>query len=910
MPWLLRLVRRVRGLWHRGRPQEVADELAFHLDALTEQYEADGFSRADARAKATRDFGNAARVAEDTSGVWTLPWLEGLVRDAAVGGRHLRKHPLVSAFAVLSLALGIGANTAVFSIVDALLLKTLPVHEPERLAALSQGDQETTRVDGARWSYAFWQAFARHAEHFDGVMAWSPARVDIEHDGQSESVSSVFVSGDYFSTLRVGPALGRVIEPGDDSPGAAPVAVLSHGYWERRFGTDPAVLGSTILLQGHSVTVVGIAARGFPGLEVGQSFDIAWPLPTETLARGAQSFLQPPLDRMNMWLRIGVRRQLGQSLKAGTALVQGLHSALVDASLPPEAPQLATVMLQEPLRLTDASTGLSRLRQLYRRPLVLLAIVVALLLLLACVNVASLLLAQATARGHELSVRLALGGSRWRVARQLMMESAILAALGMAAGLGVAYAAARVLLARVSTQTAVVSLDLPIDGRVLAFTLAVGLVTTLVAGTAAAWRVNAAAPLALLADGARGTIGVRRAWVSSLLLSAQVGLSLALVIIAGLFISTFTALSRVPLGFDHERVLLANVNVAQAAVAPDARNALYHRYADLAQTVPGVLQATAASSTPVSATVAPVAVLSPGSGAASDRVLGEAKSVFVTPGWFATYGVPVLRGRDIAPHDANESPAVMVVNQAFVDRFLSQGDVLGAVRGLAVGRRAEVTLRSREIVGVAGTSVYRSLRESPEPTVYVPLAQYDYPIALSAFINLSVRTASDAPASVAADLTAALTAVTPRATVTTRTLTSQVRDSYRQEQLLASLSAVFGGIALLLAACGLFGVTYYAVVRRRAELAVRIAVGAGRADVIRTVLGRLVPPIALGVAAGMTLAFWLSRFVATLLFGVAPGDLGTMALAAAVLVGVSVTAALAPAVRANRISPVATLRAS
>ncbi len=902
-----RLLRRLRGVVSRGDGRDVTDELQLHLDLLADEYRTDGLSDVDARARARREFGNPTRLAEQTREVSTVPWIEGVLKDIAVGLRQLRRQPLVTTLAVMSLAIGIGANTAVFSIVNGLALRTLPVPEPERLAALSLGDQEVSRVDGSRWSYVFWRAFEAHRAQFDGVMAWSPTRLTVGEGDAAQPLDGVFVDGRFFDTLRAGTMLGRPLGWEDDRAGAPPVVVISHGYWRRAFGGASDVVGRYLFISGTSFSVVGVAEPAFTGLEVGQAADLILPLSAEALVRSAQSFLKPPFDAMNMWLRIGVRLRDGQTLEHGAAVVQALQPQLREAALPAGFPQLRDTFLREPMTLVSASAGLSRLRQLYRRPLEVLMAVVGIVLLLACVNVASLLVAQATARAPEIGLRLALGGTRWRVARQLAIEAALLSAGGLVLGLMVAQVAAHALIAQLSSAASPVTLDVGIDGRVLAATMAIGVVTTLACGTAAAWRVNTVAPVQALIAASRGAVGGHGARPSSVLLGCQVGLALALVVAAGLFMGTFARLLAVPLGFDRDAVLIANVNVGRADVPPDERLGFYERLVDAVRSVPGVAFASGSTLTPVSASFAPIGVRPITDGGMGP--MAEARSAFVTPDWFATYGLPLLHGRDISASDSHPSVPVVIVNRALAERFFPGRDAVGASIGLSVGPDGALVLPARTIVGVVENAIYRSLRETPQPTAFMPLAQYDYPIPPSGFIALNLRPVFGPPAALARDVSTAVARVHPQLTVTTRTLASQVRESVRQEQLLAALSGLFGAIALLLAAIGVFGVTAYAVARRRGELAVRLAVGATRTDVVRTVLGQFVASVGLGLAAGVALSTWLGQLVSSLLFGVTPADPTMLALSCSALVVSMVVAAWIPVRRALRIDPSEVLRA-
>jgi putative ABC transport system permease protein len=907
--WLRRYARRLRGVFSSANERAVRDELDLHVDLLADEFRDQGFSEVEARRRADRVFGNRTRTVELTRAVTTLPWLESVLNDVVYGARQLRRSPAVTILAVVSLAIGIGANAAVFSIVNALVLRSLPVPAPDRLAALSLGDHEAARVSGSRWSYAFWKAFEPHQTHFAGAMAWAPVRVTVSRDSIMQPVDGVFVNGGFFEALRLTVSLGRTLQAIDDTEGAVPVVVIGHRYWQRQFGGAADVVGRSILVEETPFTVVGVTPSGFDGLEIGQAADLILPLSAEALVRGSASNLRPPFDGMNMWLRIGVRLRSDQSLESGGAIARGLQPQLREASLPPAFPQLRETLLREPIGLVSAANGLSRVRSLYRRPLNVLIVVVGVVLLLACVNVANLLLAQATAREQELGMRLALGASRGRVARQLLVESALLTCAGLAIGLLVARWAAQALVAQLSTPNSPVTLALSLDWRVIGVTSLLGVITTITCGTAAALRVNSVAPARALSNVAYGATSSRRTRVPDTLLATQIALSLTLVVAAGLFVGTFIRLASVPLGFDRDAVLLANVGAAQAGVPQGQRLALYERLAEVVRAVPGVAQAAASTMTLVSASNAPI-VVTPVRAAGVPASGGEAKSLFVTPGWVATYGLGIIAGRDFTQSDTATSAPVMVVNRAFTDRYLDGRAGVGEMVQLALGVKAEYQLPRRTIVGVVENAVYQSLREAPPPTAYLPLAQYDYPVPMSASIAINVRGKTGPVAALAKDVTTAINGVNPRLTVTTRTLASQVMESIRQERILAEMSGLFGVMAVFLAAAGLFGITTYSVARRRREMAVRVAVGASHRDVMRAVLGRVAVPIALGLVAGTALSTWLLRLVSALFFGVSAGNPLLLILASAALVSTALVAAWIPARRAHAVNSAGILRAS
>jgi len=532
-------------------------------------------------------------------------------------------------------------------------------------------------------------------------------------------------------------------------------------------------------------------------------------------------------------------------------------------------------------------------------------VVVALVLLIAAANIANLQLARATARRHELSVRVALGASRWRLARQMLVESLVLASVGAAGGLLFAMWGSRAVVAALSSPIGRVSLDVLLDVRVLMFTVALTSVTAIVAGTAPALRAARATPIEALKEGARGASpGDLRGGASALVI-AQVALSLVLVVAAGLFVSTLKRLTAVPLGFDRDRVLVVNVDTARARVEPPARMSLYERLVAAAAAAPGVVGAAGSASTPINAGL-PRPIEIPGAPAASDRL---ALVNGVTAGWFATYGTPLRAGRDFDQRDTATAQPVVILNDAFARRFFGGRNAIGE------------TVAGRTVVGVVGDQLaqggfksdgtIRSLRDNAAPSIYVPLAQSSglFPPDRTV-ITISVRSAAGSPALLTRNVAAALTRTEPDVTFSLRPLSDYLAASLAQERIVAMLSGFFGVLALLLAGLGLYGITAYAVSRRRAEIGIRLALGAEPRRVVRLVLSRVAILVGAGVVAGAAASIWLSRFVAALVYGVEPRDPTTLAAAVVVLTVVGATAGWLPARRASRIDPAGVLRDS
>jgi predicted permease len=817
-----------------------------------------------------------------------------LLRDAY---RTLRAAPAVSAIAILSLGLGIGANTAMFSILDRLLLRALPVRDASRLAVVGSG------APNAAWTNPVWEEIRNRRELFDGAFAWSSSRFNLAQGGRTEFVDGVWTSGRYFDVLGVRPILGRTWNATDDARGGGPdgpAAVISYAFWQRRFGGAADVVGRSITVERVAYTIVGVTPPGFFGVDVGRSFDIAIPLGTEPLIRGKESSLD---RRSSWWLNVFVRLHADQSMEAGTAALRGVQPQIRDATVPPNwREEDKKTYLNQPLTLSSAATGLSALRSRYRRPLTTIMVVVGLVLLIACANIANLLLARATARRHELSVRLALGASRWRLAQQLLAESLLLAGIGGILGLVFAQWFSRLLVRQLSDATRNVYLDLSVDWRMLLFTGGVAVTTAIVFGVAPAMRATRVQPNDAIKEHGRTPAGQSRFALGNLLVVVQVALSLMLVVGAGLFVRTFTSLSHADIGFERDPVLIASINAQPLQLDSQARRQLFLRLRDAAAAVPGAEEAALSVVSPISGSSWNYELeLVDGKRIESPDRLAYAN--FVTPGWFKTYGTHLIAGRDITESDVEGSPDVVIVNEAFARKFLAGANPIGhRIREPAYPNTPNP---EREIVGYVANAAYRGIREAVPPTMYIPYRQN--PTTPSSAI-LSIRTAAGSPMLLANGVTSALTQVNPNISITLRPLADQVGASLTQERLIAMLSAFFGGLALLLAGLGLYGVTAYAVSRRRTEIGIRLALGADPRGVIGMVLKRVATLVLAGVAIGAVASLWAGRFVATLLYGLESRDPLTFVGAAVTLTAIGALAGFIPAARASRIDPAEVLR--
>lgn len=816
---------------------------------------------------------------------FTVDW-----RDA---WRAMRATPLVTTIAVVSLGLGIGANTALFTVLNSLSLKPLPVHDPDRLVY----------VDDGGWTNPIWEELrARHASFLDGAFAWSPGQFDLATNGEMNPVDGFYASGSTFRVLGVQPFRGRLFDERDDVHGGGPagaVAVISHSFWQQRFVGAEDVLGRTINIERVPFTIIGITPPGFFGPDVGRSASVMIPIATEKLIRGAESGLT---SRLNWWLEIMLRMRPGQTIEEATAQLHAIQPQIRAATLPPGLSQEELEgYLNEPMPLVHGMAGRSPLRTRFLQPLTTVLVVVALVLLIACANIASLLLARAAARRHELSVRLALGASRMRVARQLLAESFLLAAGGAALGLLLAHWGARALVAQLSTWNYQAHLDLAIDWRVLAFTAGTAAATAIIFGLAPAMGLSGVAPNEALKEKGRGVSGDRGAGLRNALVVAQVALSLALVAGAGLFTRTYVALATRDRGFSND-VLVVRANFAPDAVPMARRLDAFERMRAAAAAVPGVASAAVSYTTPISGRGWNDRIVTDGSIPNSRKRTAWVN--IVSPGWFDTLGMKIVEGRDFDERDRLGAPLVAIVTRSFARTYFNTDHPIGREFSL-IGENQ--TLIPYQVIGLAEDSVYRSLRSDMSPTMFRPTTQWDNPMSS---VSISVRATVGPPLALTRAVGAAVLREESQAKLSFNSLSDQIGASLTQERLVARLSAFFGGLALVLAALGIYGVGAYAVNRRRREIGIRIALGADATGVVGLVLRRLGVLIAVGLTAGAAASLWAGKFVATLLYGLEPRDPATLAAAAAVLGIVGLLAGWIPARRASRIDPTVVLRES
>jgi predicted permease len=821
-----------------------------------------------------------------------------MFQDLRYGVRMLLASKMFTLVAVLSLALGIGANTAIFSLLDAVLLKTLPVKQPEQLVLVGAAPPDQP-LRGVPFSYPVFRELRDKNAVFSGMFAWSGLPMSMSGGGQTERVLGELVSGHFFAVLGVNPHLGRVFTEADDqSPGAHPVAVISYNFWQRRFGADPGIIGQTISLNGYPFTVVGVTAQGFHGIQVGVAPDVRVPLMMNNQVRPGGS---PVFEnRRNGWLAVMARLKHGLSLEQAQAGADTVFQIIREPDVRRNTGDTADDRFGRSirLRLESAKNGVaSNLTRQFGQPLRVLMYLVGVVLLIACLNVANLLLARATTRQKEIAVRLALGAGRFRLVRQLLTEGFLLAALGGALGLVFARWGTGLLLSFLPQGRIPLVLEIKPDLRVLGFTLGVTLLTGLLFGLAPALQATRPNLIPALKNETVVVAGGRRRWeLRRLLVILQVALSLVLLVGAGLFVRSLRNLQTVDDGYHTDQVVTMALDPAQSGYKAEQLRSFYDQLSERVAALPGVKTATYTYYVPMSGGFSRYGIEVPGYQPRPGEDMGVLQNQ-VGAQFFATFGIPLLAGREFNAQDTPESPKVVIVNESLARRFFGAESPLG--------RRITLeNYKDLEIIGVVADAKYRTLKEALPQTAYLPFSQY----STLRERTLSVRAAGRASALVAA-LRREVRGLDPQLPVfNIKTFAEQINESVSRERLVALLSSFFGLFALLLAALGLYGVMAYAVVRRTREIGIRMALGAQVGNVLWLVLRETLLLIFIGIAIGLPVALAASRLTEGLLFGLTANDPLTLALAVLVLIAIAALAGYLPARRAARVDPLVALR--
>jgi putative ABC transport system permease protein len=894
----------VRRFFARARwDEERARELESYIAIETDENIARGMPPDDARAAARRKLGNQTLVREDIYQMNTIGFMDSAWRDLRFGARLLRLNRGFAFVAVLSLALGIGANTAIFQLLDAVRIRTLPVANPQELVEIKIVKTQNGRTGNftgrfSNLTTALWESIRDRQQAFSTIFAWNTTTFELAPGGESQPAAGLWVSGDFFAGLSVGPLLGRVLTSGDDQRGCgAPGAVLSYAFWQRHYGGDPNIVGRPITLNAHPIEIVGVTPASFYGVEVGRVFDLAVPMCALPIIEPERKELE---RRDHWWLGAIGRLKPGWTQERASAHLASLSPGLFAETVPPNyTPQATKEYLQFVLGALPAGTGVSRLRVDYESPLWMLLAIAGLVLVIACGNLANLMLARASAREREIAVRLAIGASRGRLVRQLLAESALIAALGGAFGIVIAAQLERVLLSFFANTW--LFLDLRPDVRVLAFTIGVAAVTCLIFGALPALRATGLDPGLAMKSAARGMsdsrerFGLRRG-----LVVAQVALSLVLLVGALLFVRTLRNLATVDAGFQRTGILVAAVDARSLRLPATQETALERDLLEHVRAVPGVDAAAATFIVPVSGMGWNDRIVIDGVVQADISDFNQA-----SPGYFQTLGIPILAGRDFNGHDTRDSEPVAIVTQTFARKYFGGRDPVGRTFTIEVGPGEHEPLY--HIVGVITDMKYSDLREDFKPIGFFPTSQNAHPEPFVQGTNLMIR--SRAPlTSLVPEIKRSIAAVNPAMLVDFETMPTQLEKRLMRERLMAVLSGFFGGLAALLATIGLYGVMSYTVTRRRNEIGIRMALGAERRDVVRMVMREAATLLAAGVIVGGLLAIAAAQTASKLLFGLKPGDPVTLLTAIAGLAFVAMCASYVPALRASHLEPTEALR--
>jgi predicted permease len=898
----------LRRLLRPGRvEEEMDDELRDFLAASIEQKTQAGMTREAAIRAARLELGNAEVVRDQIRDVGWESVVEQLLQDVRYALRSLRKARGLTAVTVATLALGIGANTAIFQLADAVRLRPLLVQHPEQLVEVRMANPERGRMGtfaGRRplFTNALWEELHHRQQAFSGVVAWGAYPVNLNSHGEAQFAQGLWVDGDFFNVLGVAPYLGRVLTSADDRSGCgSPVAVLSYDFWRRQYGASGAVVGKALLLDGHPFEIVGVAPRRFTGLEVGRTFDVATPICAERILNPEQSALN---DKAWWWLTVMGRLAPGWSVDRASnhlaTISPEIFRTTLASGLPPDVSQ---AYLASTLKAFPASTGVSgTVREEYETPLWVLLVVAGAVLLIASANIATLLLARATTREQEIAVRLALGASRGRLVRQMLTESALLAVAGAAVGLLLSRALSDALVGLLRTsgfQFFGVSLDLDLNWRVLLFATAVTFVTCVLFGVAPANLASRPSTGTLLRTTARTTSeGGRSSRARNGLVVAQVALSLALVITALLFARTLHNLTNAQSGFNLDGVTMAVVDYQRANVAVERRLELQSRLVDALRAAPGVQSASTVRFVPLTGESWTQNVVV--NGVQSQKPIGFNR---VSPAFFQTMGTSLIAGRDFTLNDTVDSPRVAIVTESFARTLVGARNPIGSTFQMTAAPGAKPP--TYEIVGLVNDTKYTSLREPFEPTAFLPALQERRPLE---YVNVVVRASNLSGTLTTKSVVDAVSRIEPNAVVLVQSFRAQIADSLVRERLVAVLSGFFGAVAALLATLGLYGVVAYGVTQRTREIGIRTALGAAPSSVVALVLRHSLLLTSVGVALGLIVAALGTRYFEAILFGLSPLDRSTFIVVPTGFALLATLATYLPARRATRVDPVIALR--
>ena len=894
--------------------RELDEELRAYQEMAAEEKIKDGMSRNEAL-RAVRLERGSLEVSKEIirSGGWEF-FLETCWQDLRFAGRMLRKSPGFTAVAVLTLALGIGANAAIFQLIDAVRLRTLPVRDPTSLAIVHLNTNHWISGNTAgsyhEFTFPLWQQVEKRQQGFSSIAAWGDTHLNLARGGEVDYAQAIWVSGEFFEVLGIRPFLGRLISPSDDpedAQGCSGAVDLSYSFWQRRYGGDASVIGKTLTLDGHLFPIVGVTPPSFSGVAVGDRFDVAVPFCAEPTVAGDYSLVNGKDRREDWWLSIFGRLKPGWTLRRASAQLAVITPAALHETIPPQydADGVKHYLAYE-FEAGPAANGFSQMRRHSSDPLFLLLGLSGLVLLIACANLANLMLARSSSRGRETAVRLALGASRRRRVRQMLSESALLAFAGTLCGGFLAAELSRALIAFISTPDNPIFLEMPTDWRVLGFAAALAVLTTLLFGLAPAFRAGSAPPGSVLKTGGRGmTAGLERFRLQRILVASQIALSLVLLAGALLFASSLCNLMTRNPGFQENGVLVAKVDFTRLNVPIPERDDFTGNLLERIRAIPGVAAAATSTRSPM------------GGNNSNDQVLDD-KGVrggrdawldCVSSGYFQTMEIPILVGRDFDANDTATSPKVAIVNQMFVNEFLD-GTKNPIGKQFQIWEPPGSSEPYYQIVGLVKDSVYQNMHAPMWAVMYFPREQsHDSDLLAGNASMFAVLIRSrDQFNGLTNAVKDTITGVNSAIDIQFQVLRTQIRETLTQDKLMATLCGFFGALAVLLAAIGLYGVISYTVTQRTNEIGVRMALGAQRNRVIQLILGEVAVLIAVGVTVGAGLTLAGSKAASSLLYGLGARDPLTLTAAAIFLAAIGFAASFVPARRASRVDPMVALR--
>ena len=890
MNWFRRVMEKSR------QERQLQKELQEHLERQAADYMRSGLSEEEAHRKARLTFGGVEQVKEECRDARGILWLESTLQDLRLALRSLRKSPGFTLTALCTLALGIGANAAIFQLLDAVRLRSLPVPDPQSLALIQiEGGNGGFGIKDrlTSLSYPVWERIRRDQRGFSGVLAWNADAFDVGTGANIRLVKGLVVTGGFFQTLGVTAMRGHLFTEAQEGKSCGmPGAVISYGFWQSEFGGRESAIGSKLIIQDRPTEVIGIMPPRFSGLEVGQTFDIA-------LALCSMSSYYPEIPHFThselQFLTVMGRLKPGWTLAQARAQLAAISPAIFQATVPSGYGGSLDFYTKFRLSAYPAATGVSGLREEYDTSLWLLLGITGLVLLIACANLANLMVVRATTREREMAVRLAIGASRWRLVRQLLTEGLLLAIGGAAASIGLAQLFSKGIVRFLSTEQDAPYLDLSLHAPVLFFTATIAILTCLIFGLVPAFRGSRTDPGAAIHSSGRGMTAGQRNLLQHALVISQIAISLVLLVAAALFVRSFWNLMTFNPGFRERGIILAYVDFEKLNLPKSRYNAYLLDLVEQVRSIPQVEGVASATHRPLDGSSWTLGLNLAGK-------VDSSKFTWVSPAYFQTTGTPLLAGRDFSNRDTANSQHVAVVNQTFVREFIGLVNPIGKTFVTRAEPRYPAT--QYEIIGVVKDTKYASLREDIPPQAFGTALQYP---AAGPDGTIYIRSAAPA-ANIVAAVRRKLAQISPEIRSDYDVFATRIRDNLVRERLMAVLSGFFGLLAAMLAGIGLYGVISYMMVARRNETGIRLALGASRYAIVAEIVRWALQLVLFGTALGLILALAAGRSASSLLFELHPNDPLMLAGAALLLGAVALVASLVPALRAARVDPMVALR--